>query len=225
MSRRVADCLEALDLVRSFARLAPDRPSREWRLKAVAHVASRGVTTDTVRAHLVGKDTGFTLSIEEIDRLISAWVNHSSPELHHWIVQSSSGAESQRISQFFSSTHATPLASDINEPEPTERRLVTIYRILRDTALARRIKADMNFTCQVCQTRIVLSDGTPYAEAHHVKPLGAPHNGPDHPDNIICVCPNCHVKFDYGSIAANNASLSNVHPEYIRYHNEVILKA
>ena len=82
----------------------------------------------------------------------------------------------------------------------------------------------MDHTCQICGSRILLGDGSPYAEAHHVKPLGAPHNGPDHPGNIVCVCPNCHVMLDYGAIAADPTKLSNVLPEFINYHNQVILR-
>ncbi len=224
MSQRIADCLEVIDLARSFAHGSPTSPASEWRQKAIAHVASRGVTTNTVFAHLVGKGTRHTLSAEGIDRLISGWVNNNSSELQHWIMESSSGAESERISQFFSGSSVTPVASDIDEPEETERHLVSSYRVLRDTALARRIKAEMDFTCQQCGVRIMLADGTPYAEAHHVKPLGTLHNGPDHPGNIICVCPNCHVMFDYGAISANIELLPNVLPEFIRYHNEVIVR-
>jgi hypothetical protein len=225
VSQRIADCLEVLDLIRSFAHEAPNRPPREWRHRAIAHVASRGVTTNTVFAHLVGKSTPFTLSADEIDRLIASWINDNSSELHNWIIKSSLGVESERVSQFFSSIHVTPLASDINEPESTERHLVTTYRVLRDTALARRIKADMKFTCEVCKTRIVLSDGTPYAEAHHVRPLGNPHNGPDHPSNIVCVCPNCHVKLDYGAMKIDQTLFANVHKDYIQYHNTTICRS
>jgi putative restriction endonuclease len=35
----------------------------------------------------------------------------------------------------------------------------------------------------------------------HIRPLGAPHNGPDVKENIIiCLCPNHHVLFDSGAI-------------------------
>ncbi len=30
------------------------------------------------------------------------------------------------------------------------------------------------------------------------RPLGSPHNGPDAPDNILCLCPNHHALFDHG---------------------------
>lgn len=36
----------------------------------------------------------------------------------------------------------------------------------------------------------------PYAEAAHIMPLGIPHNGPDKLENLLCLCPNCHVLFD-----------------------------
>jgi predicted restriction endonuclease len=139
-------------------------------------------------------------------------------------LQSCSGKDSERVNAFFQVSAATPIAADINDPEATERHLVTTYRVLRDTALARRIKSDLDYTCQICGSRIVLGDGSPYAEAHHIKPLGKPHNGPDHPGNIVCVCPNCHVKLDYGAIAADPAKLGNVSPEYINYHNHVIFQ-
>ena len=35
-----------------------------------------------------------------------------------------------------------------------------------------------------------------YAEAAHITPLGIPHNGPDQPSNLLCLCPNCHRRFD-----------------------------
>ena len=40
----------------------------------------------------------------------------------------------------------------------------------------------------------------PYAEAAHIRPLGAPHHGPDTPDNLLYVCPNHHVLFDHGGV-------------------------
>jgi putative restriction endonuclease len=33
-----------------------------------------------------------------------------------------------------------------------------------------------------------------------VRGLGRPHNGPDTPDNVLCLCPNHHVLFDAYSI-------------------------
>lgn len=223
MSQRIADSLEVLDLIREIAQQYPAKPTSFWRQKAVSHVASRGVRENTVFAHLVGKNTNYTLSAYDIDLLIKSWISIGSEDLKKWILKSCGKTDGKRVIQFFDKEQPTPLAIDINESEKTEKHLTTTYRILRDTALARRIKADNDYKCQICKERISLADG-PYAEAHHIKPLGTPHNGPDHPGNIVCVCPNCHVKLDYGAIKINQALFENVIPEFIQYHNEIIAK-
>lgn len=121
----------------------------------------------------------------------------------------------------------TPLAQDLSEPPDTIRSLSTTYRILRDTALARRIKALHSYKCQICDETIRLSNGQYYAEAHHIKPLGPPHSGPDIEENIICVCPNHHVQLDYRSIQLDLSELKTqkghtIGQEYIDYHNTKI---
>lgn len=70
-----------------------------------------------------------------------------------------------------------------------ERKLQETYRILRDTKLARQIKLLNYHRCQLCDNLIVLTDGKNYSEAHHIKPLGRPHYGPDIAGNIIVLCP------------------------------------
>ncbi|WP_143031422.1 MULTISPECIES: HNH endonuclease [Pseudomonas] len=106
----------------------------------------------------------------------------------------------------------------------TDRSEVTIYRIIRDTLLARRVKQLHNYQCQLCGHTIVLPDGSRYAEAHHVQPLGAPHNGPDILENIVCVCPNHHAELDYGARTLNQADLRpaeghSLGCRYLAYHN------
>ena len=113
-----------------------------------------------------------------------------------------------------------------------ERRETTVLRLVRDTAQARRIKALYDYRCQMCGTRLEGLAGT-YAEAAHIRPLGAPHNGPDTLDNILCMCPNHHVLFDHGGVGiGEDLSLIGaearlqVHPrhrineDYLRYRRE-----
>ena len=76
---------------------------------------------------------------------------------------------------------------------------------------------------------IELSNGNRYSEAHHIKPLGSPHNGPDTAENIVVLCPNHHVMLDYGVIPLEKDALNvvaghSVSEEYIVYHNTVIMK-
>lgn len=121
----------------------------------------------------------------------------------------------------------TPEANDLQSPE--DRVPTTIYRILRDTELSRRIKYEHGYKCQICNHTIQLPDGSYYAEVHHIKPLGIPHNGPDISGNILCLCPNHHAELDYGVTAI---SLSTLHliaghaidTKYVEYHNSRIYK-
>lgn len=53
--------------------------------------------------------------------------------------------------------------------------------------------------CEICASPAPFrraSDGSPYLEIHHKKPLNL--GGEDTPDNIIVVCPNCHRKIHFG---------------------------
>ncbi len=120
-------------------------------------------------------------------------------------------------------------------------RATHIQRIVRDAAAARRIKELYGDECQICGLRLAGPDGKSYSEGAHIKPLGTPHNGPDVERNILCLCPNCHVRLDIGSILIGDdwsiivragvfgenvrAKLKThkkhrVHQEYIRYHRE-----
>jgi putative restriction endonuclease len=77
-------------------------------------------------------------------------------------------------------------------------------RQVRDTAMANVVKALHNHTCQVCGQCLVLPGGAAYAEGAHIRPLGTPHNGPDVKENVLCLCPNDHVRFDHGAIYLTN---------------------
>ena len=120
-------------------------------------------------------------------------------------------------------------AVDTDEPEAPERALSVINRIVRDTPLARRVKNLHSNRCQVCGLTLSLFERGSYAEAHHIKPLGSTHCGPDVIDNIICVCPNCHAQLDYGAIELSKNTLTfvrehRIKEEYIDYHNSVIYR-
>ena len=64
----------------------------------------------------------------------------------------------------------------------------------RNQANVQAVKAAFNNKCAICETTIKINNDQFYSEAHHIFPLNE--NGPDTIDNMICVCPNCHVKLD-----------------------------
>lgn len=121
----------------------------------------------------------------------------------------------------------TPNASDLGDANP-ERVKTTIYRILRDTKLARQLKKLHNDRCQICGDAIQLPGGRTYSEAHHIRPLGKPHNGPDLADNIVVVCPNHHALLDFGALTVSPDTFKTVNgheisQKYFDYHNNVIV--
>jgi putative restriction endonuclease len=83
--------------------------------------------------------------------------------------------------------------------EDTATIEVNVQRVVRSTKVGRAVNEMHDHRCQVCGMRIELASGY-YAEATHIKPLGKPHNGPDALSNILCLCPNDRVRFDFGAI-------------------------
>ncbi|WP_203587850.1 HNH endonuclease [Actinospica acidiphila] len=78
---------------------------------------------------------------------------------------------------------------------PAPRRDATRSVIVRNEALARRAKELEGNRCQICGTTLRYLN-RPYSEAAHIRGLGSPHHGPDELQNLLCLCPNCHVLFD-----------------------------
>ncbi len=79
----------------------------------------------------------------------------------------------------------------------------------RNIYLVNFLKQWYNYTCQICAIPIDLPSGDKYVEVHHLIPLEE--NGTDSLKNMICVCPNCHVKFHKGVFTWDfeNKSLKN----------------
>ncbi|MFD7322752.1 YDG/SRA domain-containing protein [Streptomyces sp. NPDC059875] len=96
----------------------------------------------------------------------------------------------------------TPLERQVEDIIQGEvpRRTATVERIIRDTAVARRVKQWYGYRCQVCRVALrVGADGRSYAEGAHIQALGTD-GGPDVESNVLCLCPNCHVRLDRGAI-------------------------
>ena len=85
---------------------------------------------------------------------------------------------------------------DRGQPERVER---AVQRIVRDTSITRTVKVMYDYTCQFCDLALP-TPVAPYAEAAHIRPLGRPHDGRDVLSNVLCLCPNDHVLFDFGAV-------------------------
>jgi len=224
MSKRIKDSIDVLRLIRDFYQKDNSREIADLRTKAINIVAERGVDAKTVFAHLVGKNVRSKLPANEFDDLLKNWLQNNSAKLKEWYLLDADQHDEVLIKLFFGQPQVldTPKATDINDPPETTRIETTVYRILRDTALSREVKIAQQFKCQLCAETIQFGDGSFYAEAHHVKPLGRPYNGPDTRDNIICVCPTCHVLLDYKIIRLDQSQIPNISTVYIDFHNNEI---
>ncbi|OKJ16785.1 YDG/SRA domain-containing protein [Kitasatospora sp. CB01950] len=74
-----------------------------------------------------------------------------------------------------------------------------IQRTVRNSRVIRQVKSWHGGVCQLCGLAVVLPGGV-YSEGAHIQALGDPYNGPDTTDNVLCLCPTCHVMFDGGAI-------------------------
>jgi putative restriction endonuclease len=100
-------------------------------------------------------------------------------------------------------TSTTPSGSTV-VPLPTgvvvlAKVTSTVQRIVRSTPVAQAVKELHGHCCQACGYIVMVPTG-PYAEGAHIRPLGGVHAGPDAADNMLCLCANCHVRFDRGAI-------------------------
>ena len=121
-----------------------------------------------------------------------------------------------------------PLPASNQEPNKVESYTT---RVIRDTLVSETVKELHQHFCQTCSTRIERPGGA-YAQAAYIRPLGRPHNGPDTVDNILCLCPNCHMLFDGWAFAIeddgtligalsgtlNEVEAHTINREYLDYH-------
>jgi hypothetical protein len=114
-------------------------------------------------------------------------------------------------------------AIDVDPQLLPPRTRIEISRIIRDTRMTRALKRTYAGQCQVCGNKLKLAENEYYVEAHHLQPLGREHNGPDIQENIICVCPNCHVLLDYGVLRIGRSTITvlrhRIGRQFIAYHN------
>lgn len=95
-------------------------------------------------------------------------------------------------------TAAGSSARPVGRAVPTRTSSV-VQRVVRNSVITQWVKDLYSGTCQICGTQLQTPVGF-YSEGAHIRALGAPHDGPDTVDNVLCLCPNDHVLFDKGAL-------------------------
>lgn len=89
-----------------------------------------------------------------------------------------------------------------DEESPVARYLKLVEAMSRSSKVRELVKKVNGYRCQFCSAKLETPNG-PYAEGAHIQPIGRPHNGPDTTQNMLCLCPNCHVLFDSGAVTVD----------------------
>ncbi|MBE0531048.1 MAG: HNH endonuclease [Rhodospirillales bacterium] len=139
------------------------------------------------------------------------------------------------------------------EPATFERPVIesVVARPFRDAAFARRVKAAYDNTCAVTGIKMINGGGRAEVQAAHIRPVEA--NGPDSVRNGIALSGTIHWMFDRGLISLDDDYAILVardrvpdtvarlidgegrlrlpprpdlwpHPQFIRYHRDVVFK-
>ncbi len=97
-------------------------------------------------------------------------------------------------------------------PTPPSRPATTsstVTRYIRDSKNGRELKKLYDYKCIFCEIGVQRPHDTPYVEACHIKPLNE--GGPDEKGNLLILCPNHHVEFDYGTVTINPSDMKLQH--------------
>jgi predicted restriction endonuclease len=116
------------------------------------------------------------------------------------------------------------------------RRSAVTTPIVRSLEVADFVKQVHNHTCQICGIRLAVKDQG-YSQGAHIQALGGVQAGPDIPENVLCLCPNCHSLFDMGAILVqgdhslmyNGTEVGKlrlddrhvVDDQYLKFHREI----
>jgi putative restriction endonuclease len=156
------------------------------------------------RAHVPDLPNGFRYRYDGLYQVASYWQERGQDGFRIWRFRIERPLIAQEPTSLADTAHRESINAAMPRGNETpNRRLEKIARVVRSNAVGDWVKRLHDFTCQICGTRLETPAGA-YAETCHIRPVGRPHNGPDVAENILCLCPNCHVLFDELSLWIND---------------------
>jgi putative restriction endonuclease len=178
-----------------------DQQLTKWNLSLVKnHLSGIPVRVHRGKTHVPDMPEGSRYRYDGLYRVASYWQETGQDGFKIWRFRIE-----KLIPDFTLDTNSAEPPSSVAPTgnETPNSRQSTVTRIVRSTAVGEWVKRLHDFTCQICGTRLITPAGA-YAETCHIKPLGRPHDGPDVPGNILCLCPNCHVLLDELAVWVND---------------------
>ncbi|WP_431994890.1 HNH endonuclease [Streptomyces griseoflavus] len=175
-----------------------DRSSliRPQHLQAAWNLARRSCLD--VQSLLGPRGTNIGAVVEDVDAQLRTIIHShskeiSSPPSGHNSASALAGIEDDTAEQ--------PTAASTAEVVPVRRRSTVVDSQVRDTGIVKTVKQWYGNRCQMCETVLrVPGQAGAYSEGAHIQAVGHPHNGPDRIENLLCLCPNCHIQFDNGAL-------------------------
>jgi 5-methylcytosine-specific restriction protein A len=181
---------QALQL--SFRRAMPvrviviegDRNERAELGKASSTVKARKLDTESWFMHAYENDTGDTLLVRGL-ALSSVQASTADDEAEIGVVVTTEPLGQKYVDQF-------------SAPAPPTVREVTVLLRERSVAVREAVLMRAGGLCELCnEPGFVTATGSVYLETHHVVPLSE--NGPDHPANVVAICPKDHRRAHYAA--------------------------
>ena len=129
----------------------------------------------------------FVFELTPLSAIASATIEKPISEEDHW-------------EQPLSVLRTRAIASSTTTKDPVERKRSVRYR---SEAIRVYVLKRSNGICEGCgkQAPFITVEGRPYLEPHHIRRLSD--GGPDHPEWVAGLCPNCHRRSHYGSDREN----------------------
>ncbi len=185
-----------LALQRSFRRARPvrvivlegDRRGREELGKDSSTVDARKLDAENWFMHAYDNDTGNVmlvrgLALESVD--VPAAVTDAETSVIAPLGAEPEIDRPQYVDQF-------------SAPEPPTVREATVLLRDRSAAVRETVLMRAGGICELCnEPGFITAAGSVYLETHHVVPLA--NNGPDHPTNVVAICPKDHRRAHYAA--------------------------
>lgn len=82
--------------------------------------------------------------------------------------------------------------------EKPKLKEVYLKKVVRNRKYANYVKERVNYICEFCwRLPFIQKNWKPYAEADHIEQISTLSYWVDHPDNMRCLCAQCHVVITY----------------------------